>query len=89
MTTTGDYWVTGDSDPALAARVPSARALNCDQQRAYAASIWRRWNEQFEVGARYRAGVTIKSYTRLTLASAEQRLSGPRLPLPATKPARA
>ena len=49
-------------------------ALNCDRQRDYAASIWLRWND---MGVGAGAGVTIKSYTGRTLASAEQGFSGP------------
>ena len=50
-------------------------AASCDEQRDFAASIWLRWNDM-NVGAG--AGVTIKSYTGRTIASAEQGFLGPR-----------
>ena len=51
----------------------------CDEQRDFAASLWLRWSR---MGVGRGAGVTLKSYTGRVLASAEEGLTGPTVPLP-------
>ena len=52
-------------------------STTCDQQRDLAAALWAEWRELGDVPATG-TGVTIKSYTGRTLASAEQGLTGAR-----------
>lgn len=63
-----EVWVNEDATALIG-------STTCDQQRDFAASLWAEWRELGDVPPTG-AGVTIKSYTGRTLASAEQGLTG-------------
>ena len=63
-----EVWVNEDATALIG-------STTCDQQRDFAASLWAEWRDLGDVPASG-AGVTIKSYTGRTLASAEQGFSG-------------
>ena len=65
-----EVWVDADATAFLA-------STTCDQQRDLAAALWTEWRELGDVPPTG-AGVTIKSSTGRTLASAEQGLGGAR-----------
>ena len=63
-----EVWVNEDATALIG-------STTCDQQRDFAASLWAEWRELGDVPPTG-AGVTSKSYTGRTLASAEQGFTG-------------
>ena len=50
----------------------------CDEQREFAATLWQRWIASVPESASTGTGVTVKSYTGRTLASAAEGIAGAR-----------